>query len=422
MKIKDFQTVSFAFRTAVRNLLRKPQNSERGIFMSIDLKRLRGGYAELTAEFGEKGAAIVAGIPPKSVEETLDGKNAYTENLEKFLGARAAAYSFYPEEHREQLLKLEHFIVESGSAEKAAKALGVSKGTISYIRSCKYKGDVENFFTEFASYLKLKQEKRSRPYKGVGYVPTSVSEYMYQVIRGVHIAGDCEIITGDTGVGKSRTITKYASDYPENTVVVTPTVADGSAVGILKMIAEQLGISDADGMERLPHLTRAVMPKLHDGMLIIIDEAQHLKFQAIDHLRSISDKFTDRGETMGVCFVGNPSFMRHFDDKKLPVTGQVFNRANLRPYIKASDIKIEDIRLLFPELSAEKNTTEIKFLYAVAQTNGEGIRRAINFYRSAYNMDGGNVTIDRLAELAQTGYLKLPNIGNLIKRLREESA
>ncbi len=278
------------------------------------------------------------------------------------------------------------------------------------------------FFADFASYLKLKQEKRSRPYKGVGYVPTSVSEYMYQVIRGVHIAGDCEIITGDTGVGKSRTITKYASDYPENTVVVTPTVADGSAVGILKLIAEQLGISDADGMERLPHLTRAVMPKLHDGMLIIIDEAQHLKFPAIDHLRSISDKFTDRGETMGVCFVGNPSFMRHFDDKKLPVTGQVFNRANLRPYIKASDIKIEDIRLLFPELSAEKNTAEIKFLYAVAQTNGEGIRRAINFYRSAYNMDGGNVTIDRLAELAQTGYLKLPNIGNLIKRLREESA
>ena len=56
--------------------------------MSIDLERLRGGYAELTAEFGEKGAAIVAGIPPKSVEETLNGKNKYTENLEKFLGAQ----------------------------------------------------------------------------------------------------------------------------------------------------------------------------------------------------------------------------------------------------------------------------------------------------------------------------------------------
>lgn len=387
--------------------------------MSIDLERLRGGYAELTAEFGEKGAAIVAGIPPKSVEETLNGENKYTENLEKFLGARSAAYSFYSEELRDKLLKLEHFIVESGSAEKAAKALGVSKSTISYIRSCKYKGDVENFFTEFASYLKLKQEKRSRPYKGTGYVPTSVSEYMYQVIRSVHIAGECEIITGDTGVGKSRTVTKYVSDYPENTIVVKASYAESSIVGVLKAIAAQLGIND---LNRLYDLNSAVLSRLHDGMLIIIDEAQHLKFPAIDHLRSLSDIFTDRGETMGVCFVGNPSFMRHFDDKKLPVTGQVFNRANLRPYIKASDIKIGDIKLLFPELSAEKNAAEIKFLYAVAQTNGECIRRAINFYRSAYNMDGGNVSIDRLAELAQTGNLRIPNIGNLIKRLREESA
>lgn len=387
--------------------------------MSIDLERLRGGYAELVTEFGEKGAAIVAGIPPKSVEETLNGENKYTENLEKFLGARSAAYSFYSDELRDKLLKLEHFIVESGSAEKAAKALGVSKSTISYIRSCKYKGDVENFFTEFASYLKLKQEKRSRPYKGTGYVPTSVSEYMYQVIRSVHIAGECEIITGDTGVGKSRTVTKYVSDYPENTIVVKASYAESSIVGVLKAIAAQLGIND---LNRLYDLNSAVLSRLHDGMLIIIDEAQHLKFPAIDHLRSLSDIFTDRGETMGVCFVGNPSFMRHFDDKKLPVTGQVFNRANLRPYIKASDIKIEDIKLLFPELSAEKNAAEIKFLYAVAQTNGECIRRAINFYRSAYNMDGGNVSIDRLAELAQTGNLRIPNIGNLIKRLREESA
>lgn len=391
--------------------------------MSFDLETIRGGYAELTAEFGENGAAILAGVPIKFVESALNGeKPTYTEKIANLLTSRPKAYEFYQGEQQGLFKRLEWFIVESGSASKAASAIGTNGSTVSDIRNCKYRGNVQQFFTDFSSYLAVKDEKKTLIYKGTGYVPTSVSEYMYQVIRGVHIAGDCEIITGDTGVGKSRTITKYASDYPENTVVVTPTVADGSAVGIMKLIAEQLGISDADGMERLPHLTRAVMPKLHDGMLIIIDEAQHLKFPAIDHLRSISDKFTDRGETMGVCFVGNPSFMRHFDDKKLPVTGQVFNRANLRPYIKASDIKIGDIKLLFPELSSEKNATEIKFLYAVAQTNGEGIRRAINFYRSAYNMDGGNVTVDRLAELAQMGNLRIPSIGNLIKRLREESA
>lgn len=388
--------------------------------MSFDLENIRSGYEKLAEEFGEKGAAVLSGVPEKFVESALSGeKPTYTEKIEKLLLSRPKAFEFYKDGQLELFKRLEWFIVESGSASNAAKALGQSGSTISDIRNCKYRGDINQIFTDFSSYLKLKDEKKAQIYKASDYVPTSVSEYMYQVIRGVHIAGECEIITGDTGVGKSRTITKYASDYPENTVVVTPTYADSSVIGIMKLIAAQLGIS---GLNRLHDLNSAVLSRLHDGMLIIIDEAQHLKFPAIDHLRSLSDIFTDRGETMGICFVGNPSFMRHFDEKKIAVTGQVFNRANLRPYIKAADIKIEDIKLLFPELVSQKKNAEIKFLYAIAQTNGEGIRRAIKFYSTAYNMDGGNVGIERLAELAQMGNLRLANIGGIIKRLREEAA
>ena len=388
--------------------------------MSFDLETIRSGYEKLVAEFGEKGAAILAGVPVKFVESALNGeKPTYTESIENLLVSRPKALEFYKDEQLDLFKKMEWFIIESGSAGKAAKALGQSGSTVSDIRNCKYKGDVQKIFSIIASHLTLKNEQRSLIYKGTDYVPTSVSEYMYQVIRGVHIAGECEIITGDTGVGKSRTISKYASDYPENTIVVNASYAESSIIGILRAIAAQLGIN---GLNRLHDLNSAVLSRLHDGMLIIIDEAQHLKFPAVDHLRSLSDIFTDRGETMGVCFVGNPSFMRHFDDRKLPVTGQVFNRANLRPYVRAADVKLEDIKLLFPELVSQKKNAEIKFLYAVAQTNGECIRRAIKFYRTAYNMDGGNVSIERLAELAQTANLCIANIGNIIKRLREEAA
>ena len=388
--------------------------------MSFDLETIRNGYEKLVAEFGENGAAILAGVPVKFVESALNGeKPTYTESIENLLVSRPKALEFYKDEQLDLFKKMERFIIESGSAGKAAKALGQSGSTVSDIRNCKYKGDVQKIFSIIASHLTLKNEQRSLIYKGTDYVPTSVSEYMYQVIRGVHIAGECEIITGDTGVGKSRTISKYASDYPENTIVVNASYAESSIIGILRAIAAQLGIN---GLNRLHDLNSAVLSRLHDGMLIIIDEAQHLKFPAVDHLRSLSDIFTDRGETMGVCFVGNPSFMRHFDDRKLPVTGQVFNRANLRPYVRAADVKLEDIKLLFPELVSQKKNAEIKFLYAVAQTNGECIRRAIKFYRTAYNMDGGNVSIERLAELAQTANLCIANIGNIIKRLREEAA
>lgn len=386
----------------------------------IDLEKLKTDYSALEAEFGEKGALIIAGIRSEHLENALKSENDRTIKLYTFLQNRVTAYKSYSSEQCSTLRKLEDFIVESGSAGSAAKKMGMSNSTISDIRNYKYRGDVLKMFADISSYLSLNQEKKeTKIYKGTDYVPTSVSEYIYQVIRGVHLAGDCEIITGDTGVGKTRTISKYASDYPENTIVVTPSYANTSVIGIMKLIAAQLGIND---LNRLNDLNDAVLNRLHDGMLIIVDEAQHLKFPAIDHLRCLSDIFTDKGETMGICFVGNPSFMRHFDEKKLPVTGQVFNRANLRPYIKSLDIRFEDIQLLFPKLAEENRVAETKFLYAVAQTNGEGVRRAMNFYKTAYNMDGGIVTLERLAELAQTGTFRIPNIGSLIKRLREEAA
>ncbi|MBQ6943945.1 MAG: AAA family ATPase [Ruminococcus sp.] len=385
----------------------------------IDLEKLRADYAALEAEFGKEGALIITGIRAEHLENALNSENDHAVKLYNFLQNRITAYNSYSSEQCLILRNLENFIIESGSAGKAAKKMGISSSVVSDIRNYKYRGVVSKMFADIASYLSLNQEKKeTKIYKGTDYVPTSVSEYIYQVIRGVHLAGDCEIITGDTGVGKTRTISKYASDYPENTIVVTPSYANTSVIGIMKLIAAQLGISD---LNRLNDLNDAVLNRLHDGMLIIVDEAQHLKFPAIDHLRCLSDIFTDKGETMGICFVGNPSFMRHFDEKKLPVTGQVFNRANLRPYIKSLDIKLEDIQLLFPKLVDDNRIAETKFLYAVAQTNGEGVRRAMNFYKTAYNMDGGDVTLERLAELAQTGTFRIPNIGSLIKRLREEA-
>ena len=330
--------------------------------MIMDLQKIYSDYSALVSEFGEAGAAVVAGIPHKDIPAALKEENNNTVKLANFLESRAAGLKSYSAEQQALILKLEHLIVSCGSAQKAAAVIGKSASVISNIRKGIYRGNVQDFFGSLESYFNLKQEQ-AKIYKGTDYVPTSISECVYQTLRSVHIVGACEIITGDTGIGKTRTVTKYASDYSESTIVVTPTYADSSVVGIMKLIASQLGIY---GLNRLYDLNSAVLGKLHDGMLIIVDEAQHLRFSAIDHLRAIADLFTERGETMGVCFVGDPSFNRHFEERRFAVTGQVWNRANLRPYLKSSDIKFEDMKLLFPELTAENKVPELKFLYAIA--------------------------------------------------------
>lgn len=380
---------------------------------------LQKKYAELEKEFGERGAAILAGFQSEEQKEkALGGTGKYSENLEKFFRGRETAYAEYSEEQCGVLKKLEWFIISKKSAGRAGKALGVSPSVLSGIRNCSYNGKVDEFFRDFETYSELKTEtKKTRIYKDIEYAPTSISETVYQTLRSVHLNGECEIIMGDAGIGKTRSIRKYTSDYSRNTVSITPGYADSTVRGVLMLLADSLGIS---GISSLNALHRAVCGKLRDGMLIVVDEAQHLSFKAIDHLRTISTGFTENGETLGVAFVGNPSLKKHFTDKKLSESGQVWNRAGFRPEFHSEDVKYEDIRLLFPELAAGKKEAELKFLYAISQTNGEGIRRAVLFYRNAYNQNDGNVTIDDLASLAVTANARIPNLSNVIKRIEDE--
>lgn len=260
---------------------------------------LKEKYAELEKEFGEKGAAILAGFQlDEQKNKALSGTGRYAENLEKFFKGRETAYAEYSEEQCALLKKLELFIISKGSAGNAGKALGVSPSILSGIRNCSYNGNTEEFFRNFESYSQLEAEKKKTViYRDIEYAPTSISETIYQTLRSVHLNGECEIITGDAGIGKTRSIRKYVSDYARNTIAITPSCTDGTVSGALMLLADELGVSAGGSLNTL---NRAVCGKLHDGMLIIVDEAQHLNFKAVDHLRTISTGFTEKGKTLGM--------------------------------------------------------------------------------------------------------------------------
>ena len=54
--------------------------------------------------------------------------------------------------------------------------------------------------------------------------------------------GDCEIIVGDSGIGKTRAVRKYADTYPSDTIVVTASSGTGNALSLLNEIGAQLGM------------------------------------------------------------------------------------------------------------------------------------------------------------------------------------
>lgn len=110
-----------------------------------------------------------------------------------------------------------------------------------------------------------------------------------------------------------------------------------------------------------------ILSELHDGTVIIGDEAQNFNFMAIDTLRGFADYFHNENlGTVGIVCMGNDMFRQQFFGKSGIGKEQVWNRFVERPKYETKNIRFNDIELLFPELSKKGMKDELKFFYGVA--------------------------------------------------------
>ncbi|MCM1525605.1 MAG: ATP-binding protein [Ruminococcus sp.] len=168
-----------------------------------------------------------------------------------------------------------------------------------------------------------------------------------------------------------------------------------SAHGITKAIGRELGIRKNSADE----LWTSISEKLTDGMIIILDEAQRLSYQAIETLRSFSDVFDNCGKTLGICLIGNEITVESTSGKcgHEIEFGQIVSRRKSLEVFKTSQIDRHDIELLFPELDGRK--PEIDFLHKVS--NGvQGLRGVVDIMVKARNND--NITYAGLVAAAKS--------------------
>ena len=118
--------------------------------------------------------------------------------------------------------------------------------------------------------------------------------------------------------------------------------------------------------------------------------------KVIETLRGFSDYFADRGQTLGICFVGNSTTISKFGGKQDAVFEQIANRTIQRPIFNTKQIKKSDMELLFPLLVGQD--MEIEFLLGIAQTK-QAIRGAMHLFSNAY--DNGDISYDGLVNMAK---------------------
>lgn len=285
--------------------------------------------------------------------------------------------------------KVSNYIKDSGiSQSKLATSIGVSQTALSQWRNSKYdNGNIKDIEDKIVEYFRLLdetdsvEENRLKFIDSQNYIATSISEEVFKLIRYCHIEKGMVVIHGDAGIGKTKGAEKYVNENPNSTIYIQATPSVGTLSNILKLLARSLKIS-------VSHCKMDLISEIREKLdvsnkVIIIDEAQHLKYSALEEIRTLSEpNIITKTKGTGIVLIGNTETYHRMLGKQEARFAQQFSRIKMNKHYTTSDIKKEDISLIFSELASFNK--EISFLLGVSQSKW-GIRGAVNVYNNAVN-------------------------------------
>lgn len=303
--------------------------------------------------------------------------------------------------------KLERYLEAEGlSQAKAAPVIGISAAVLSqYRRSIYEKGDIEEVEKKLEEFFRIKEEqgqnsRKVEPFRASlqGYVPTSISEAAYRMIRYCQLEKGIVVIDGDAGIGKTKAAAKFLQDNPTTTIYLKASPATSTLRSLMKMIARTLKLPET---LRTDELSISIQEKLKQtDKIIIIDEAQNIKFSALEEISRWTDEdmFTGRSG-VGIVLIGNVEVYNKMLGRQEAIFAQQFNRTRLHGRYRTTDVKKEDVVKLLPTLKERGMHREIDYLHSISHSKW-GIRGMVNVFRNAVNDE--DVSLEGLERVANT--------------------
>lgn len=235
-----------------------------------------------------------------------------------------------------------------------SRAINMSNATLHLWLGESYTGNVKKINEAVRNFLEI--EKLREKKISIEFVNTSIVEDVYDVARICHVDGEIGVCCGEPGVGKTYAVKKYAI---ENTDVILIEADLGYTTKVLfSEIHKKVGF---DGLGTIHNMLQDIITKLKSsGRLIIIDEAEHLPYKALDLLRRIYDK-----ANIGILLVGMPRLIMNLRGEKRQYA-QLFSRVGISTKLTGltpADTK-EIIRSVLPE-----NKEVYKLLYENCAVN-----------------------------------------------------
>lgn len=138
--------------------------------------------------------------------------------------------------------------------------------------------------------------------------------------------------------------------------------------------------------QRTEDLSISIRERLRSAdNVLIIDEAQNLKFMALEEIRGWVDEDPITGKPgIGIALIGNDEVYNKMLGRQEAIFSQQFNRTKLHGRYRATNVTKEDVEKLFPSLVEKGMTPELTYLYNVGHSKW-GVRGMVNVFTAAAN-------------------------------------
>ncbi|MBL7997454.1 MAG: AAA family ATPase [Candidatus Kapabacteria bacterium] len=227
--------------------------------------------------------------------------------------------------------------------DEIARKMGVSATTVSQWLQGKYLGDTGAIDTAAEQMLTRELERKAKPKVRLQFVKTRVASAVREVCKIAHLDGEIGVITGDAGLGKTEAVKDYAKN--NEGVVLIEADLGYSARNLFQEIHRRIGLDGAGGIRKL---FSDIVDKLSDtGWVIIVDEAEHLPYKALELIRRIHDK-----AGVGLVLVGMPRLIANLRGKQGEYK-QLYSRVGV--YRQLDKLELADVERLVVQVYPQAN-------------------------------------------------------------------